>query len=390
MRIVIAPDKFKGSLSAANAARAIERGVHSALPDALTALCPMADGGEGTVAAMVAATGGRLIDAHVTGPLPGMKVNAQYGLLGDGTTAVIEMAAASGLALLPDSQRNPMHTTTFGAGELIRAASNLGIHRIILGIGGSATTDAGIGALQALGMQVLLDGNKPLDRPFVGSDLSRVHSLLPPSDWQLPEIVIACDVENPLCGPEGAARVFGPQKGACPDDVDKLDQWLHALVCRTHTDAVANMKGAGAAGGLGYGFCAFVPGARMTNGYALIAEACGLAQKLKDADLCFTAEGRLDDSSLKGKTAIGVARDCRVRNIPCIILAGSVTREAEQMLRDQVGSVAFCIIDGPVTLPEAMSRTTELLERATARLVVVLNQTPGQTATISHTIAKSQ
>lgn len=368
MRVVIAPDKFKGAISARQAADAIARGVKRTHQDAQITICPMADGGEGTVAAMVEATSGRTIRRKVCGPLPTMIVEGEIGISGDGQTAVIEMASASGLALIPEDQRNPLRTTTYGTGELMQAAGILGVRRIILGIGGSATTDAGLGALQALGARVqMTDGSvrSAGDRPIVGGEMGHVSAVR----WQgaLPELLIACDVTNPLYGPEGAAAVFGPQKGASPEEVTMLDGWQRRLAEITGTDIVAKHPGSGAAGGLGYGLCAFLPGTRMAGGFDLVAEALGFEAKLRGADWCITAEGRLDRSSLKGKTAVGVARVCRRLGVPCTVLAGSVEVEAEERLYIETGAAAMSIVDGPMSLEEAMRQTDTLLERAAAR-----------------------
>jgi glycerate 2-kinase len=376
MRIVIAPDKFKGALSGAQAAGAMGRGVLRVFPHAEVVSCPLADGGEGTVTALVEATGGRLVRKSVCGPRPGMKVEAEFGLLGDGETAVIEMAAASGLALLPVEQRNPLETTTFGTGELILGARESGAKRIILGIGGSATTDGGIGALQALGARFSLSdssGSRLAEAPLVGADLALIDRAFPPTDPDLPELLIACDVTNPLYGPQGAAAIFGPQKGATPEQVRFLDDALQRFARITGTNEVAQRPGSGAAGGLGYGLSALIPGTRMAPGFALVAEALGFQQKLQNADWCLTAEGRLDRSSLSGKTAVGVARMCQGSGVRCAILAGSVEAEAEEAVAG-LGAVAFSIVDGAIPLDEAMRRTSELLERAAARVMRVLQQ----------------
>lgn len=368
IRVILAPDKFKGAISARGAAEAIAQGIRRVHPDAELTLCPMADGGEGTVAAMVEATSGQIRRYSVCGPRPGMQVDGEIGLTGDGQTAIIEMASASGLALLPTDQRNPLHTTTYGTGELLRHAATLGVRRIILGIGGSATTDAGLGALQALGASIrLADGasRSAGDPPLLGRDVARVQSIT--CTASLPELLIACDVTNPLYGPEGAAAIFGPQKGASSEEVTLLDQSLRRLAEVTSTTAIANRPGSGAAGGLGFGLSAFLHRTRMAGGFDLVAEALGFESKLRRADWCITAEGRLDRSSLKGKTAVGVARLCKRRAIPCTILAGSLEPEAEDLLYTQTAATALSIVDGPLTLAEAMHRTPDLLTRAATR-----------------------
>lgn len=374
MRILIAPDKFKGSLAAADVAAAIAAGIRQILPRADISLCPLADGGEGTVPAMLAATSGRLLRQVVVGPLPQMSLQAEYGILGDNQTAVIEMASASGLVLLSDAQRNPFNTTTYGTGQLIRAAATAGCQRIILGIGGSATVDGGIGALQALGLTFhMADGSThgPSDPPLVGSDLRNIVKVAKPTAWNLPEILIACDVENPLCGPDGAAEVFGPQKGATPQQVQMLDQWLGAFARTTQTTDLANRPGSGAAGGLGYGLCALIPHTRMAGGFDLVANACNFASRLRNVDLCLTGEGRFDQSSLKGKTAIGVVRACQAAGVKCVVLAGSVEPAAAQLLGD---TPVLSICNGPISLDEAMKRAADLLKNTAFQVMRLVGQ----------------
>jgi glycerate kinase len=327
MKIVLAPDKFKGCLSAAEVAAAMAEGVRRVDPAAEIDLCPVADGGEGTVAAVVAATGGRMETRRVVGPRPDMQVDAQFGVLSDQKTAVVEMSAASGLALLPPPDRDPLRTTTFGTGELLLESAKLpGIERILLGIGGSATVDGGIGAAQACGLPVILDGIGPADlhEPLVGEDLERVvlvkHARGSPIDRV--KITVACDVTNPLFGPNGAARIFGPQKGATPEQIERLDELLKRLADRCGKLAEANTPGAGAAGGMGFAMLAFFH-ADLKPGFDIVAEAVRLRDRLRGADLCLTGEGRLDRSSLAGKAAVGVARLCGEMKIPCAAIVGS-------------------------------------------------------------------
>ena len=335
MRVVVAPDKFKGSLTAEEAARAIAAGLKAAVPDIVIDCCPIADGGEGTVAALTAATSGSLRSCRVTGPIPGMKVDAVYSLLGDGQTAVVEMAAASGLALLPAEDRNPMHTTTFGTGELLLAAARDGAQRIIIGIGGSATVDGGVGCLQACGLPIILEEGEPVSatEPLTGADLPRVvlikHGRGSPIERL--KITVACDVTNPLFGPNGAAVVYGPQKGASATEVAQLDAALRQLAERTGKLEEAMTPGAGAAGGLGFGLIGFL-GATIRSGAELVIEACRLRERLKGADLCITGEGRLDESSLHGKAPVSVARLCKELGVPCVALVGSLGPGAEKTL----------------------------------------------------------
>jgi glycerate 2-kinase len=400
VKIVIAPDKFKGCLSAADVARAIAAGVKRASPDASIDQCPMADGGEGTVDALVAATGGRIVTRRVTGPLAGMKVDAPIGILGDGETAVIEMAAASGLHLLAPEKRDPMRTTTYGTGELLRiAVEELDAKRVILGIGGSATVDGGIGAAQAWGAQFTLATGAAYgrdDRRLTGGDLLnllRVHTSFsdtrpsgPPLnapgnttlarrhqallDTRGAAFVVACDVGNPLLGPNGAAPIFAPQKGATPDQVEQLDRGLRRLVDRLSLHTLADHPGAGAAGGLGFGMMAFF-GATLQSGAHIVIDAVKLRTRLVGADLCITGEGQLDMQSLAGKTPISVAQICREMKIPCIALAGSIAPSLSAAHTEGL-TAFFSICDRPMTLEEAMQNTPPLLQQAAEQLTRTL------------------
>lgn len=363
MKIVIAPDKFKGCLTAVEVSQAVARGLRSVDAAVLIDECPMADGGEGTVAALVSATGGKFITRRVTGPLPEMKVDATFGMLGDGQTAVIEMSAASGLALLKPEDRNPLYTTTFGTGELINAAILLGAKKIILGIGGSATIDGGIGCAQACGHTIILEGGEPVSatEPLVGADLHRVVLIKrhrgEKSDGV--PIVVACDVENPLCGPNGAAEIYGPQKGATPGQVLQLDAALRQLAARLNQVVLAEIPGAGAAGGLGFGMMAYFD-AKLRSGAEIVIEATKLRDRLRGADLCITGEGCLDAQSACGKTTAGVARLCRETGVRCIALAGSIGDGAEKMKAEGL-TAYFGICDRPMTLNEAMQHAPDLL-----------------------------
>ena len=378
MRIVIASDKFKGCLPAREVAAAIARGIARADAAIEIERIPMADGGEGTVEALVAATGGRLITRRVTGPLAAMKVDAVFGILGDGETAVIEMAAASGLHLLQAEQYDPMKTTTFGTGELLVAAAELGVKRIILGIGGSATNDGGIGCAQACGVRFEVDRGVTVDasdRPLTGGECAHADPSIEPDN--LParglrgvETLVACDVDNPLIGPRGAARVFGPQKGASTEQVEQLDRGLEHLSMRIPWGFELREKpGAGAAGGGGFGMLAFF-GAKLRPGFEIVAEAAQLAQRLGGADLCITGEGRLDASSMGGKTAIGVARVCKKLNVPCVALVGSIGEGAEEALRE--GLTAYHSIGEGISLEESMRDAARLLAKAAGELVLHL------------------
>jgi glycerate kinase len=371
MRILLAPDKFKGCLSATDVALAMQRGARIVDPAVQIDSCPMADGGEGIVEALVNSTGGRFETRKVTGPLPEMKVDARFGILGDGETAVIEMAAASGLALLRADERDPMATTTFGTGELLMAAVNLGASKIILGIGGSATIDGGIGAAQACGLPVILEAGEPVSmtEPLTGADLPRVvlvkHGRGSPIERV--KIVVACDVTNPLCGPSGAAAVFGPQKGATSGQIQILDAALLQLAGRNDKMQIANMPGAGAAGGMGFGMAAFF-GAALQSGIEIVMEATKLRERLAGADLCLTGEGRLDAQSLHGKTVAGVAKAAKAAGIPCVAICGSVEGELAPICRAGL-TAAFSICNGPMMLEEAIKNASQLIEAATANVI---------------------
>ena len=362
MKVIVAPDKFKGSLSAPEASRAIARGVAKAEPTATIDLVPMADGGEGTVEALVEATGGSYREASVSGPL-GTRVNARYGRLGDGRTAVLEMASASGLVLLRPEDRDPWRASTYGTGELILHAVEGGADRLIVGIGGSASNDGGAGLAQALGFRLLDASGAELPRG--GGFLDRLDRIVrPPSNRLIGvEVDVACDVENPLCGPRGASRVYGPQKGATPEVVEKLDHNLahFARIIRRDSNVdVAEVPGSGAAGGLGAGLLAFARGT-LGPGVSLVIDAVRLADRLRGANLCLTGEGAIDGSSAFGKTAVGVARLARSLGCPTIALAGQVGSGARAVLAEGVVAY-FSLCPGPSTLPDAMSQAESWLE----------------------------
>ncbi len=362
MRVVIAPDAFKECLPAIAVARALERGWRRIYPDADVHLAPMADGGEGTVDALVASTGGRFVTTRVTGPL-GEAVDAAYGMLGDGRTAVIEMAAASGLPLVPPDQRNPGRTTTRGTGELIRHAIASGAQRIIAGIGGSATNDGGAGMAQALGYS--LQDEQGNELPPGGAALARLARIdaakrLP--DLDNVEILAACDVDNPLCGPTGASFVYGPQKGADAALAARLDDALrHFGKCieAQMSVPVLNLPGAGAAGGLGAGLVAFAR-ARLEAGVVLVAEACNLAQWMDGADLVITGEGRMDAQSARGKTPVGVARIAKRGNVPVAAVAGALGPGYEAVYAEGI-DIVWPLCAAPMPLAEALARSEERL-----------------------------
>ncbi len=370
MRVVIAPDKFKGSLSASEAAEAMARGVLRAAPSATIDRAPMADGGEGTVAALVASTGGTWREARVRGPMGEPRV-ARYGLLGDGRTAAIEMATASGLVLVPPERRDPTIATTIGTGELLLAAIADGVSKIIIGIGGSATNDGGAGLGQALGFRLLDDEGRELP-PGGGAlgRLDRIDGSARRRELDGVSIAVACDVTNPLRGPRGASAVYGPQKGATPEMVAALDANLShfaAIVERDLGVSIAEVPGSGAAGGLGGGLIAFA-GGRLQPGIDLVIEAVNLRARLEGADLCLTGEGALDDQSAFGKTAVGVARLARSLGVPAFALAGTIGAGASATLDHGIDAY-FSICPGPIALEQAIARAGELLEEATAMAI---------------------
>lgn len=338
-------------------------GVRKVVPKARVITIPMADGGQGTVATMVAATGGRTLHAKVTDPL-GKKIRAAFGLLGDGRTAVIEMAAASGLMLVPPAKRNPLITTTYGTGELIKAALNTGAKKLIIGIGGSATNDGGAGMAQALGARLLdPSGN---DLPFGGAALARLHRIdisgLDPRLKKV-DIEVACDVTNPLLGPKGASAVFGPQKGATPQMVKTLDAALSRyaqIIRRDLGKNVHNLPGSGAAGGLGAGLMAFL-GARLRRGIEIVIEAVNLHKHIQGCHLVLTGEGKIDRQTVFGKTALGVAKVAREHGVPVIAIVGSVGEGAEETLKHGLDAY-FSIVNRPMSLQEAMSNAAALTE----------------------------
>jgi glycerate kinase len=372
MKIVIAPDSFKESLSAMQVADAIEAGFRQVLPDASYIKLPMADGGEGTVQSLVDATGGRIVPVEVTAPL-GNRVEAFIGLLGDGKRAVIEMAAASGLHLVAPELRNPLLTTTYGTGELILAALDLGVEHLILGIGGSATNDAGAGMIQALGGRLDKADGTPIGAgggalaELANIDLSGLDPRL-----AMLQIEVACDVNNPLCGPKGASAIFGPQKGATPEMVAELDANLAAYAHRIEQQLgrqVANQPGAGAAGGMGAALHGLL-GAELKPGVEIVLEALKLADAVCDADLVITGEGRIDSQTIHGKTPIGVARCAKRFGKPVIGIAGCLSDDCGVVHQHGIDAV-FAIVNRAMALPEALATAHNNLE-LTARNVAAL------------------
>lgn len=367
MKIVIAPQSFKGSLSALKVAQAIALGIKRVLPDAETVVVPMADGGEGTVEALVDATCGQIITTDVTGPL-GESIAAKWGILGDGVTGIIEAAAASGITLVPPGKLNPLITTTYGTGELIRAALNAGCRKLIVGIGGTATNDGGAGMAQALGVRLLDNRGKELPRG--GAALAKLDRIdVSGLDRRLAEchVVSACDVTNPLCGELGASVVYGPQKGASEEMCRRLDEALSHYAGVIKADLgieVMDLPGAGAAGGLGAGLVAFL-GSELLPGIDIVIEFVGLVDHLGDASLVFTGEGRIDGQTLFGKTVSGVFSKAKALRIPTVAIVGEVTNSSDvyQSGIDAVLSIA----PGPVSLEKSMADAASLIADAAER-----------------------
>ncbi|PSW64732.1 glycerate kinase [Photobacterium leiognathi subsp. mandapamensis] len=372
MKIIIAPDSYKESLTAMEVATAIENGFRQVIPNAEYIKLPMADGGEGTVQSLVDASNGTIIEHSVTGPL-GEQVNGFFGLMGDGKTAIIEMAAASGLHLVSPDLRNPMLTTSFGTGELILAALDRGVEHIIVGIGGSATNDGGIGMAQALGVRFLDENNKPIH--YSGCALDSLHRIdISNIDPRLVSVKleVACDVDNPLCGEKGASQVFGPQKGATPEMVTQLDNNLAhyaEIIKRDLGKDVKDMAGAGAAGGMGAALLGLF-NAQLRPGIEIVMDAVNLADVLQDADLVITGEGCIDSQTIHGKTPIGVARTAKRFNKPVIGIAGSLSYDCNVVHEHGIDAV-FSVVPRSVSLAEALAEAAINVE-LTARNVAAI------------------
>lgn len=373
MKIVIAPDSYKESLSALEVATHIEAGFREVFPNAHYVKLPVADGGEGTVEAMVAATNGEIIEVSVTGPL-GDPIQAFYGISGDKQQAFIEMAAASGLEQVPAELRNPLKTTSWGTGELIRCALDSGVKSILIGIGGSATNDGGIGMVQALGASLLDSSDEPLG--LGGGEVARLASIdISGLDKRLKEcrIEVACDVTNLLAGKEGATAVFGPQKGATPKMISELDQALDhyaKIISRDLDIDVLTLSGGGAAGGMGaalYAFC----GAELRQGIEIVTEALKLDELVRDADLVITGEGRIDSQSIHGKVPIGVAKVAKRYNKPVIGIAGSLTADVG-VVYDHGLDAVFSVLYSICTLEEALDNAGDNLRMAARNIAATL------------------
>lgn len=367
-RIVIAPDSFKGSISAKEACDAIESGIKRVSNNVDIVKIPMADGGEGTVQSLVDCKKGKLIYKKVLDPL-GNPMEASLGFI-DNNTAVIEMASASGLPLVQMDKRNPLITTTYGTGELIKHGLDLGARKFIIGIGGSATVDGGVGMLQALGIKFL--DERGFEIGFGGGSLGKIHSIdMTSIDSRIneSEFLIACDVDNPLLGKEGSARIFGPQKGATKEMVEILEENLRNFSQLTQSfldKDYSKYPGAGAAGGLGFGFISFLK-SRLVRGIDIIIEETNLENYIKTSSLVITGEGQIDSQSLHGKTPIGIANVAKKYNVPTIVLAGTIDKNIDRIYKEGVTSV-FSILKAPVTLEYAVENTFSLLSDISERV----------------------
>jgi glycerate 2-kinase len=373
MKIVIAPDSFKESLTALEAADAIEAGMKKILPDATFIKVPMADGGEGTVQSLVDATQGKIISQTVTGPL-GEPVEAFFGISGDEKTAIIEMAAASGLHLVPREKRNPLVTTTRGTGELIAAALDFGVKHIIIGIGGSATNDGGAGMARALGVQFLDEDGKEIGEG--GGSLCSLASIdVTHADERLAgvNIEVACDVDNPLTGLRGASYIFGPQKGATADMIEVLDRNLHHFAEIIRKDLgkdIDHISGAGAAGGLGGGLLAFMS-AELKRGVEIVIKATNLEEQLRNAEFVITGEGKIDGQTIFGKTPIGVAKTAKLYSIPVIAIAGHVAQDS-RIVHEHGIDALFSIVPGVISLEEAFENASVYLRNTAENIASVI------------------
>lgn len=373
MKVVVAIDSLKGSLTSLEAGEAIKQGILCANSQIEVVVKPLADGGEGTTEALVNGMGGEFVTLDVTGPI-GNKVQATYGILPDRRTVVMEIAQACGLPLVPTEKRNPLYTTTYGVGEIIKACIQKGYRKFIVGIGGSATNDAGIGMLQALGYRFLDDKNKEVT--LGGQALEKIRTIddtYKIQELETCEFKIACDVNNPLYGSNGAAAIYAPQKGATPEIVVQLDHGLinFAQVVHSYTEKdFSEVEGAGAAGGLGFALIAFLKG-QLKSGVELVLQETKLEDSIREADLVVTGEGRLDNQTAMGKAPIGVAKLAKEYNLPVIGIAGGLAKEVEQCNEEGIDAY-FSIINRPISLDDAMKyenarenmmKTTEQLFR---------------------------
>lgn len=385
MKIILAPDSFKGSLSSTEVALAMEQGVKRVLPGARCFKIPMADGGEGTVQALLDAAGGALVQCRVKGPL-GRRVAAGYGMLADGRTAVVEIAAAAGLALLGDKAKNPLKTTSYGAGELLRHALDRGAKKVIVGVGGSATNDGGAGLAQALGVAFRDARGRIIRRNGAGGMLRKIHAIdmtgVHPRLCAA-QVLVACDVDNPLCGKRGASAVFGPQKGATPAMVKQLDRNLAHLADVIERDLgmkVGEVAGAGAAGGLGAGLLAFA-GAELRSGIEIISKATSIERRLRHADLVITGEGRVDFQTAFGKTPAGIASLAGSYGVPVVAIGGGLADDAGETFAHGINGLEAAIARD-MSLGEALTHSREYVANAAERVLrlILIGRDMGQSA----------
>jgi len=372
MRILIAPDSFKGSLTAHEATSAIERGVLQALPDATVVRHPVSDGGEGLVAVVTPVLGGRMVTTSVSGPLPGQHVDARWGLSADGSVALIEMAEAAGLPLVPPDRRDPKVTTTYGVGELIKATLEAGVSSVIIGIGGSATNDGGAGMAQALGVRFFDSSGNPVGRG--GAALLNVAGVdIGGKDPRLNsvEVLVACDVQNTLCGEQGASAVYGPQKGATPADVSLLDKALEQYGAMIHSEMgidVLEIPGGGAAGGLGAGLVAFCAGTLM-RGIDLVLRVTKFDERVRESDLVITGEGKIDRQTYYGKALSGVIERAHRFNVPVVAVVGRVEGERELFVNNESFADLETLVDSQTTEADAIRNAPLLLSEKTKLLL---------------------
>lgn len=370
MNILVAPDKFRGSLEALDVCQAVREGILLAFPEANVTTIPLADGGEGTAKILTRQAQGNSIAVEVNDPL-GRTITASYGLSADGQTAFIEMAAASGLALLSTEERNPLLTSTYGTGQLIKDALDKGVKDIILGIGGSATTDGGIGMAMALGFRFYNENKELL--PPKGESLNKISRIdSEKSDGRLAavSITVACDVTNPLFGPNGAAYIYGPQKGADPAMVEVLDEGLQnlsAIASAAFEKDISNQPGAGAAGGLGAG-CLWFLNAALKDGVSIVIEQTRIAERIQNADLVITGEGKVDEQTLSGKVVKGLADFCNINNVPLAVVCGTL-QITPQQVRDAGITYAVSVLNRPMDLDQAQAEAFGLVKDATFHLV---------------------
>lgn len=374
LTIVLAPDSFKESMTAKEVCESMEAGIKKINKNITCIQVPMADGGEGTMQSLVDATGGKIYSLNVVGPL-GDEVKAEYGILGDGEIGILEMASASGIQLVPKEKRNPLITTSYGTGQLIKACLDEGVKKLLIGIGGSATNDGGAGVIQALGGNLLdEDGN---ELAFGGGQLKNLHRIdLTNFDKRISDIKIevACDVNNPLCGEKGASNVFGPQKGANPETIELLDEGLKhyaKIIKKQFGKDVLDVPGAGAAGGLGAGLMVFLNG-QLKKGIEMVIEYSGLEEKVKDADMVWTGEGSIDFQTQYGKTPLGVATIAKKYNKPVIALAGRVGDNIDVLYEKGIDSI-FGIVRELTTLDEALLNGKKNIQKTSEDIMRLIN-----------------